>query len=87
MCYHINSFFEQVLSFSTVLNLVLVFQDFWILGGEDDQAVLDSTEILDSKVTGQWKENSPKIPRSLSRHCVVKINETHVFISGGEKYY
>ena len=37
-------------------------------------------------MTGEWNENSPKMPRSLSSHCVVKINQTHVFISGGEKY-
>jgi hypothetical protein len=64
----------------------LLTQDFWILGGEDEQAILDSTEISESEMSGKWDEVAPKMPRSLSRHCVVRINETHVFLSGGENY-
>ncbi len=49
---------------------------------EEKWQYLDSTEILDFQ-SNKWIGIGFEMPRSLSRHCTVKINATHVLIAGG----
>ena len=52
-----------------------------ILGGDtaEDES-LSSTEIWDGKT---WKKHV-RLPKPLESHCLVRINTTHFFLTGGE---
>ena len=50
-----------------------------ISGGKDGHYTLTSTELWDGK---NWKPYKP-LPKRLQGHCLVKINSTHYFLTGG----
>ena len=52
-----------------------------ILGGDtgEDESI-SSTEIWDGKT---WKKHV-RLPKPLESHCLVRINSTHFFLTGGE---
>ena len=52
-----------------------------ILGGRSGQATLETSEVWQPS-TGKW-ESGPNLPRPVEQHCTVKINSTHLLITGG----
>merc|ERR1712142_181806 len=50
---------------------------WWVTGGSSEES---STEIWDGE---NWK-SSINLPKRLIGHCMVKINSSHVFITGGQ---
>ena len=59
---------------------VLDDDTLWITGGHDDSAFLLTTEFIradGSSVPG------PDLPDEFGRHCVTRVNETHVILTGG----
>ena len=59
---------------------VLDDDTLWITGGHDDSAFLLTTEFVradGSSVPG------PDLPDEFGRHCVTRVNETHVMLTGG----
>merc|ERR1711887_505886 len=55
---------------------------WWVTGGVGGDKILSSTEVWDGK---SWKSHV-KLPKPLHNHCLVKINSTHYFITGGLSY-
>jgi len=54
---------------------------WWVTGGHSSsQNTKSSTEIWDNKT---WRLHTP-LPLALNKHCLVKVNSTHVFLAGGE---
>ena len=52
-----------------------------ILGGRSGQATLDTSEVWQPS-SRKW-ESGPNLPRPVEQHCTVKINSTHLLITGG----
>ena len=53
---------------------------YLISGGYDeDRNHLDSTELWDGE---RWSSHDP-LPETLHSHCLVRLNNTHVFLTGG----
>ena len=50
----------------------------WITGGK----LRSSTEVL---VSGKLTPG-PELPQSLHFHCILRVNETHLFLAGGRDY-
>ena len=60
--------------------------NFWMLGGTDGSSAAESTEIYEYERKG-WRKGFP-LPLALrdtglQSHCAVRLNSTHMFISGG----
>ena len=59
---------------------VLSHDTLWITVGHDDSTFLRTTEFIrtdGSSVPG------PDLPDEFGRHCVTRVNETHVMLIGG----
>merc|ERR1719250_972 len=55
---------------------------WWVTGGWNKQKdCQSSTEVWDGKT---WKKHI-ELPTPLCNHCMVKINSTHYFLTGGAK--
>jgi len=53
---------------------------WWVTGGYDyDKQNVDSTELWDGL---SWRSHHP-LPKPLNDHCLVRLNYTHVFLTGG----
>ena len=54
---------------------------WWVTGGayDEDEGILDTTIIL---VNGEWRA-IVILPEGVYNHCVVQLNNTHVFYSWG----
>ena len=52
-----------------------------ILGGRSGQATLDTSEVW-QPTTSKW-ESGPNLPHPIEQHCTVKINSTHLLVTGG----
>ena len=52
-----------------------------ILGGRSGQATLDTSEVW--QPTARKWESGPNLPHPVEQHCTVKINSTHLLITGG----
>ena len=61
-------------------SVVLDQDTLWITGGHDDSAYLLTTELI--RLDGP-SIPGPDLPEEFGRHCVTKINETHVILIGG----
>ena len=59
---------------------LVVNNSLWILGGQSEGIRINSTEFitLDSDPV-----KGPDMPEALIYHCVLKVNDTTVFLSGG----
>ena len=56
-------------------------ETWWITGGVNEVGGnLSSTEILRDGVFSR----GPELPEGLAKHCVAFLNESHVFLAGGE---
>ena len=54
------------------------------LVGEGDPTILKSTEIL--LEGGAGFQAGPDLPEPLHSHCMATINDTHVFLTGGDAF-
>ena len=61
-------------------SVVLDQDTLWITGGHDDSVYLSTTELI--RLDGP-SIPGPDLPEEFGRHCVTKINETHVILIGG----
>ena len=52
-----------------------------VVGGRSGQVTLNTTEIWKPK-TGKW-QFGPTLPYPVEQHCSVKINSSHLLITGG----
>ena len=69
-------FEKRVAASSVVLNQTTL----WIVGGIDPTASMhNSTEFI----TGESSVKGPSLPFFIKNHCMVKINETAIYIIGG----
>ena len=54
---------------------------FWILGGNDYDGFLNSTEFI---IQGQTNGvPGPKLPYKMDRMCTIKVSENEIFVIGG----
>jgi len=56
-------------------------EEMWVLGGNNYEHNLLSTEIINPKT--RRVRPGPNLPAKMQDHCAAKINQTHVFISHG----
>ena len=53
----------------------------WILGGHSSSSALSSTEMI--ALNPATSVNGPALPKQLYGSCAVKINSTHIYLTGG----
>ena len=53
-----------------------------ITNGHND--MLDSVAVFNSK-SNQW-EDGPKLPEAISAMCAVKLDDTEIFVAGGDSF-
>jgi hypothetical protein len=54
----------------------------WVTGGESNEGCIQSTEILISNQS-EWMEG-PALPECLIEHCMVKLDNDTILITGGK---
>ena len=65
-------------------SVVLPDGGIWILGGLGSNSVLKTTEILKQSSDGSWKmSKGPDMPRALFGHCVTKLVNGKILLTGG----
>ena len=55
--------------------------EFWVAGGNDGNADLNSVEVLKSGATKF--EAGPDLPLAVHSHCLLNINDEYLFLAGG----
>ena len=55
----------------------------WVIGGEDDKQFHSSTEFIELESPIALK--GPDLNFSITKHCAVKVNESAIFLIGGEQ--
>lgn len=56
----------------------------WLTGGEGPEGPLDTTEVFDV-LDNVFYTSGVTLPKKMSGHHVVKVNQTHFILLGGVK--
>ena len=54
----------------------------WIIGGGHDTGEFNSTEFIE--LTSDIAIKGPELPFTITKHCVVQVNSTAIFLIGGQ---
>ncbi len=57
---------------------------WWITGGYNDNLALDSTEVINVTQGGNFSRAAVNLPKEMSHHNLVNVNNTHMILLGGQ---
>ena len=74
--------FYKCFCFLGAASVLLDNKTLWVTGGESNLGCVQTTELLILNQT-EWIKG-PDLPECLMEHCMVKLNNDTVLITGGE---